>query len=98
MLEDVMNIMDTVLVMSVNPGFGGQKFIPGAYQKIRQLNQSRARYNASFRIEVDGASILETRQNWPRPERTLSLQGLRSSTLPIRAQQRGKCVSLLPKL
>jgi ribulose-phosphate 3-epimerase len=54
MLEDVMNIVDTVLVMSVNPGFGGQKFIRGAYQKIRQLNQARARYNASFRIEVDG--------------------------------------------
>jgi len=54
MLSDVLDKVDTVLVMSVNPGFGGQKFIPNAFEKIRQLNQLRARYNASFRIEVDG--------------------------------------------
>jgi len=54
MLAEVLDKVDTVLVMSVNPGFGGQKFIPGALEKIRQLNQLRARYNASFRIEVDG--------------------------------------------
>lgn len=54
MLSDVLDKVDTVLVMSVNPGFGGQKFIANAYEKIRQLNQMRARYNAGFRIEVDG--------------------------------------------
>jgi ribulose-phosphate 3-epimerase len=54
MLTDILDKVDTVLVMSVNPGFGGQKFIPGAFEKIRQLNQWRSRYNASFRIEVDG--------------------------------------------
>jgi ribulose-phosphate 3-epimerase len=54
MLADVLDKVDTVLVMSVNPGFGGQKFIANAFEKIRQLNQSRSRYNASFRIEVDG--------------------------------------------
>ncbi|HEY0701604.1 MAG TPA: ribulose-phosphate 3-epimerase [Candidatus Acidoferrales bacterium] len=54
MLSDVMSKLDTVLVMSVNPGFGGQKFIPNAYEKIRQLGAMRTRYNASFRIEVDG--------------------------------------------
>lgn len=53
-LTEVLDKVDTVLVMSVNPGFGGQKFIPGAIEKIRQLNQWRARYNAGFRIEVDG--------------------------------------------
>jgi ribulose-phosphate 3-epimerase len=53
-LTDVLVKVDTVLVMSVNPGFGGQKFIPGAFEKIRQLNQWRARYNGAFRIEVDG--------------------------------------------
>src|SRR5271163_1038356 len=54
MLSEVLDKLDTVLVMSVNPGFGGQKFIPGAIEKIRQLNQWRARYNGAFRIEVDG--------------------------------------------
>jgi ribulose-phosphate 3-epimerase len=54
MLTDVLDKVDTVLVMSVNPGFGGQKFIPGAIEKIRQLDQWRARYNGDFRIEVDG--------------------------------------------
>ncbi len=54
MLSEVLDKLDTVLVMTVNPGFGGQKFIPNSYEKIRQLNQIRARYNGSFRIEVDG--------------------------------------------
>jgi ribulose-phosphate 3-epimerase len=59
MLTDVLDKVDTVLVMSVNPGFGGQKFIPNAFEKIRQLNQWRSRYNAGFRIEVDGGVDLE---------------------------------------
>ena len=59
MLADVMSKVDTVLVMSVNPGFGGQQFIPNAYEKIRQLSAMRTRYNASFRIEVDGGVDLE---------------------------------------
>jgi ribulose-phosphate 3-epimerase len=59
MLVDVMSKVDTVLVMSVNPGFGGQQFIPNAYEKIRQLSAMRTRYNASFRIEVDGGVDLE---------------------------------------
>ncbi len=54
MLSEVLDKVDTILVMTVNPGFGGQKFIPNTYEKIRQLNQMRARYTASFRIEVDG--------------------------------------------
>jgi ribulose-phosphate 3-epimerase len=54
MLTEVLDKVDTVLVMSVNPGFGGQKFITGAFEKIRQLNEWRARYNGTFRIEVDG--------------------------------------------
>jgi ribulose-phosphate 3-epimerase len=59
MLSEVLDKVDTVLVMSVNPGFGGQKFISGAFEKIRQLNQWRARYNGAFRIEVDGGVDLE---------------------------------------
>jgi ribulose-phosphate 3-epimerase len=59
MLSDVLDKLDTVLVMSVNPGFGGQRFILNAFEKIRQLAQWRARYNAQFRIEVDGGVDLE---------------------------------------
>jgi ribulose-phosphate 3-epimerase len=59
MLGEILDKVDTVLVMSVNPGFGGQKFIPGAIEKIRQLNQWRSRYNGAFRIEVDGGVDLE---------------------------------------
>jgi len=53
-LSEVLDKVDIVLVMSVNPGFTGQKFIPGAMAKIRQLHEWRARSHASFRIEVDG--------------------------------------------
>jgi ribulose-phosphate 3-epimerase len=59
MLTDVLHKVDTVMVMSVNPGFGGQKFIPNAVEKIRQLNQWRSRYNGAFRIEVDGGVDLD---------------------------------------
>jgi len=54
MLNEVLDRVDTVLVMSVNPGFGGQKFISGVYGKIRELCALRSRYNYSYRIEVDG--------------------------------------------
>jgi len=59
MLAEILDRVDSVLVMSVNPGFGGQKFIPGALEKIRQLNQWRARYNGRFRIGIDGGVDLE---------------------------------------
>jgi ribulose-phosphate 3-epimerase len=53
-LSEVLDKLDHVLVMSVNPGFGGQKFIPGALRKIQELKRIRESYNHSFRIEVDG--------------------------------------------
>ncbi|MBI1749039.1 MAG: ribulose-phosphate 3-epimerase [Acidobacteria bacterium] len=53
-LSEVLPAVDFVLVMSVNPGFGGQKFIPGSLEKLRQLKELRSRYNYDYRIEVDG--------------------------------------------
>ncbi len=53
-LSEVLDKVDHVLVMSVNPGFGGQAFIPGAIGKIRQLRELRQQYHYNFRIEVDG--------------------------------------------
>ncbi len=53
-LEDVLDIVDYVLVMSVNPGFGGQKFIPNSLRKVRQLARVRAERKLNFAIEIDG--------------------------------------------
>jgi len=53
-LSEVFGILDFVLVMSVNPGFGGQSFIPYALNKIQRLDQIRRDRGLDFRIEVDG--------------------------------------------
>jgi len=58
-LSEVLPVVDFVLVMSVNPGFGGQKFIPGSLDKLRQLKELRSRYNHTYRIEVDGGVDLD---------------------------------------
>lgn len=54
MLSEVLGKVDHVLVMSVNPGFGGQAFIPEATDKIRELREIRDRQHYGYRIEVDG--------------------------------------------
>lgn len=59
-LGEVLDMVDFVLVMSVNPGFGGQKFIPGSVEKIRKLVTMRNAKGGSFRIEVDGGIALDT--------------------------------------
>ena len=53
-LEAVLPFVDMVLVMSVNPGFGGQKFIPETAKKVSQLNKLRKDNGYNFEIEVDG--------------------------------------------
>ena len=54
MLENILDMVDHVLVMSVNPGFGGQKFIPMVLEKVRRLVAMRSERRANFRIEIDG--------------------------------------------
>ncbi len=54
LLEDVINDIDLVCVMSVNPGFGGQSFIENTYQKVTKLKALITRKNASTLIEIDG--------------------------------------------
>ncbi|MEK7409703.1 MAG: ribulose-phosphate 3-epimerase [Acidobacteriota bacterium] len=59
MLEDVLSLADFVLIMSVNPGFGGQRFIPGALNKVRALEERRRKLGLKFAIEIDGGVTRE---------------------------------------
>jgi ribulose-phosphate 3-epimerase len=59
-LTEVLDMLDYVLVMSVNPGFGGQKFLPGSVHKIRRLAELRQQRGLTYRIEVDGGIALDT--------------------------------------
>ncbi len=58
-LEDLIEDIDLVLIMSVNPGFGGQKFIPRTYDKIRALKRLITERGAKTMIEIDGGVTLE---------------------------------------
>lgn len=53
-IEDVLEIADFVLIMSVNPGFGGQSFIPRVLNKVRRLDDLRRQRGLNFSIEIDG--------------------------------------------
>ena len=70
-LEEVLDVADYVLVMSVNPGFGGQKFIPNSLKKVRQLDQMRRARGLKLPIEIDGginlanvADVVRAGVNW----------------------------------
>ncbi|WP_183572447.1 ribulose-phosphate 3-epimerase [Mucilaginibacter sp. X5P1] len=54
LLEDIILDLDMVLIMSVNPGFGGQKFIDNTYKKLADIKALKRRYNPELLIEVDG--------------------------------------------
>ena len=59
LLEDVINDIDVVCMMSVNPGFGGQKFIPKTMDKIKTLKDIIIKNNAATLIEIDGGVTLD---------------------------------------
>jgi ribulose-phosphate 3-epimerase len=70
-LEDILYLVDYVLIMSVNPGFEGQEFIPNALHKIRRLDQLRSERGLDFAIEIDGgvsaanvAEIVQSGCDW----------------------------------
>lgn len=60
LLEDIINDVDLVLLMSVNPGFGGQTFIPHTLKKVKQLRQLITQTGAKALIEVDGGVNQQT--------------------------------------
>jgi len=53
-IENVLDFVDYVLVMSVNPGFGGQSFIPRSLDKVRRLDRIRQQRGYAYKIEIDG--------------------------------------------
>src|SRR5580700_3486964 len=59
-LDEVLDLVHHVLVMSVNPGFGGQKFIPNSLKKVETLAHIRDSRGLGFRIEIDGGVALDT--------------------------------------
>jgi len=59
MLEEVLDVADYVLIMSVNPGFGGQHFLPHTLEKVRQLDRRRRERHLPLPIEIDGGITLE---------------------------------------
>jgi ribulose-phosphate 3-epimerase len=60
LLKDILNDLDMVLLMSVNPGFGGQKFIEHSLKKVAELKEMILNNNANTLIEIDGGVNLET--------------------------------------
>src|SRR3954453_14878461 len=58
-LSEVLEIVDYVLVMSVNPGFEAQQFIPNALNKVRELDRKRTELGLQFSIEIDGGVSLD---------------------------------------
>ena len=58
-LEYIMEDVDMILIMSVNPGFGGQKFIPSALRKVKELDALRKERGLDFKIQIDGGITLD---------------------------------------
>ncbi len=59
-IVDVAEYIDLLLIMTVNPGFGGQKFIPNSLRRIKEAVTLRSEMNANFLIEIDGGVNVET--------------------------------------
>lgn len=59
LLRDIIQDLDLVLIMSVNPGFGGQRFIENTYRKVSQLNQLKKETGSNCLIEIDGGVTTE---------------------------------------
>lgn len=58
-LDFILEEVDLVLIMSVNPGFGGQKFIPSALEKVKALKEIRDYHHLNFEIQIDGGITLD---------------------------------------
>ena len=58
MLDEILDVADSVLIMSVNPGFGGQRFLPNALEKVRRLTLKKRERGLQLPLEIDGGITL----------------------------------------
>lgn len=93
MVEDVLDKVDMILIMSVNPGFGGQKFIPRALDKIRRLNEIRKANGYDFVIEVDGGVNLQNCEEL----KSVGTDILVAGSAVFKAEERKKAIAVLGK-
>ena len=93
MVEDVLDKVDMILIMSVNPGFGGQKFIPRALDKIRRLDEIRKTNGYDFVIEVDGGVNLQNCEDL----KSVGTDILVAGSAVFKAEDRKEAIAVLGK-
>ena len=93
MVEDVLDKVDMILIMSVNPGFGGQKFIPRALDKIRRLDEIRKTNGYDFVIEVDGGVNLQNCEEL----KSVGTDILVAGSAVFKAEDRKEAIAVLGK-
>lgn len=93
MVENVLDKVDMILIMSVNPGFGGQKFIPRALDKIRRLDEIRKANGYDFVIEVDGGVNLQNCEEL----KSVGTDILVAGSAVFKAESRKKAIAVLGK-
>lgn len=93
MVEDVLDKVDMILIMSVNPGFGGQKFIPRALGKIRRLDEIRKASGYDFVIEVDGGVNLQNCEEL----KSVGTDILVAGSAVFKAESRKEAIAVLGK-
>ncbi len=93
MVEDVLDKVDMILIMSVNPGFGGQKFIPRALDKIRRLDEIRRANGYDFVIEVDGGVNLQNCEEL----KSVGTDILVAGSAVFKAESRKEAIAVLGK-
>ena len=93
MVEDVLDKVDMILIMSVNPGFGGQKFIPRALDKIRRLDENRKTNGYDFVIEVDGGVNLQNCEEL----KSVGTDILVAGSAVFKAEDRKEAIAVLGK-
>ena len=93
MVEDVLDKVDMILIMSVNPGFGGQQFIPRALDKIRRLDEIRKANGYDFVIEVDGGVNLQNCEEL----KSVGTDILVAGSAVFKAESRKEAIAVLGK-